>query len=72
MIIFADLDAHDPHWDPVARPTETGEVHRGMMLDPVGAFLNHGASTHQKPSTGGFSTPDNTILYKSLQELCDW
>ena len=67
----ADLNAHNILWDPVARPTERGEFIGKAMLDANGAFLNTGAPTHQEPSTGGFSTPDVTIVNRSLQELHD-
>ena len=43
-ITYADLNAHDSHWDSVARPTER-EVLAATMLDDAGAFLNTGAST---------------------------
>ena len=42
------------------------------MLDAGSDFLNTGAPTRQCPSTGGFSTPDVTIVHESLQGLCDW
>ena len=42
------------------------------MLDAEGDFLNTGAPRRQDPSTGFFSTPNVTIIHKSLQELCDW
>ena len=42
------------------------------MLDANGDFMNTCAPTRQDPSTGGFSTPDVTIVHESLQELCDW
>ena len=42
------------------------------MLDANGAFLNTGASSRQDTSTGGFSTPDVTIVHECLQELCNW
>ena len=41
------------------------------MFDADSAFLNTGAPTRQDPSTGGISTPDDTIVYESFQELCD-
>ena len=71
-IICADPNAHDPLWDPVDRPTERGEFLGETILDANGAFLNTGAPTHLDPSTGGFHTPDVTIVHESLQELCDY
>ena len=41
-------------------------------MDADGAFLNTGAPTRQDSSTGGFSTPDVTIVHETLQELNDW
>ena len=42
------------------------------MLDADGAFLNTGAPTRQDPSTGGFSTPDVTIVHEFLHKPCNW
>ena len=72
QIICADLNAHDPLWDPIARPLERREFLGEMKLDADGAFLNTDAPTRQDPSTGSFSTQDITIVYESLQELFDW
>ena len=66
----ADFNVHDPLLDPVARPTERGEFIGEKMLDANGAFLNTGAPTRQDPSTGSFSSPDVTVVHKSIQELC--
>ena len=42
------------------------------MLDADNAFMNTGTHTRHDPSTGGFSTPDVTVLKKTFEELCEW
>ena len=71
-ITSADLNAHDPLQDPVARPTERGEIFSETMLDTNDAILNTGAPTCQYPSIGSFYTPDVTIVHGSLQEMFKW
>ena len=68
--ICADLNAHAPHCDPVARPTER-EFSGEMSLDAESAFQKNGVPTIQDPSAGGFSTPDVTIVHDPLHKLCD-
>ena len=66
-IICADLNAHGPLWNPVARHTE--RVLAEMLLDADSAFLNTHAPTHLNHSAAGFTVPDVTIIHESLQEL---
>ena len=71
-IVCAYLNAHGPFLDPVVRSTERGEFFEETMLDSNGVFLITGAPTRQDNSTGGFSTPNVSIVHDCIQKLCDW
>ncbi|MES9973890.1 MAG: reverse transcriptase family protein, partial [Candidatus Thiodiazotropha sp.] len=71
-IVCADLNAHDPTWDCIARSDERGELIAETIMDINGTILNDSQPTRQDPGTGKLSSPDITFTHETLMCKCDW
>ena len=72
-IICADLNTHNEIWDKHACSDDRGAQLVEAIMDSERGFLNDAKlATCQDPASGGFSSPDVTIVQNSIYHHCDW
>lgn len=70
-LVCGDFNAHSLCWDPHQPETALGEAIEDWAVDNELAILNDGGHTRQNPSTGGVSTPDVTLISRTLLDSRD-
>ena len=71
-IITGDLNGHSPLWDVLQNPDQGGEQIEEWMFDKELSVLNDASHTRINRATGGFSTPDVTLVGKKWNDKCTW
>jgi ribonuclease HI len=71
-VVLGDFNAHSPLWDPVQPSDKQGEELVDWTLEKDLHICNNGDPTRVNRGTGGYSSPDITIVSKNLEQHISW